>query len=303
MQEAITSCHPQKHASDGLLTESGKVTAPTQEPVDHWCSEAYSTSAAFVPKLAEKVLQYLDPQLTDCVLDVGCGDGKFTGNYISDVGMVLGIDASPSMIGSANQDYGSSRAEFRVVDCTHLDREPAIVSGTWDKVISNAALHWILKDASSRMSVLEAIYSSLKPNGTFVFEMGGHGNVPEAHTALLAAVTHHGATIQQARAACPWFFPSEAWMRATLGKIGFHVEKLEAEYRPTKLTTHESGGIAGWVRLMGSPMLDVVDAERRESAVEEVCQLLETVITREEDGSKWLGYVRLRGVAVKRGGS
>ncbi|OJD13047.1 hypothetical protein AJ78_06439 [Emergomyces pasteurianus Ep9510] len=267
---------------------------------DHWSAEAYYTSAAFVPKLTQKVLQCLDPQPTDSVLDVGCGDGKFTGSFIPHVGSVLGIDASPSMISSAMQDYGSARANFRVVDCRHLDKHLEIVNGTWDKVISNAALHWILKDASTRVGVLEAIYSCLKPNGVFVFEMGGHGNVPEANTALLAAVMHQGSTIQQARAANPWFFPSEAWMRTTLEKIGFHVEKLEVEYRPTKLTTDENGGIAGWVRLMGSEMLDIVKADGREAAIEEVCQLLETVITREEDGSKWLGYVRLRGVAVRR---
>lgn len=165
--------------------------------------------------------------------------------------------------------------------------------------VSNAALHWILKDASTRLGVLEAIYRCLKPNGTFVFEMGGHGNVPEVHSALLAAVIHQGATIQQARTADPWFFPSETWMRAKLEEIGFRVEKLEVEYRPTRLTADANGGLAGWVRLMGSEILDIVDADRREAAVEEVSQVLETVITREEDGSGWLGYVRLRGVAVK----
>ncbi|EEQ88570.1 methyltransferase [Blastomyces dermatitidis ER-3] len=277
---------------------------PTQEvsgpQKDHWSAEAYHTSAAFVPKLTQKVLQYLNPQPTDRVLDIGCGDGKFTGSFIPHVGSVLGIDASASMISSAKADYGSPKAEFRVVDCRYLDRELDIVERAWDKVVSNAALHWILRDASTRVGVLETIYSCLKPNGTFVFEMGGHGNVPEANTALLAAVTHQGTTIQQARAANPWFFPSESWMRATLEKIGFHIEKLEVEYRPTKLTTDVDGGIAGWVRLMGSQMLDIVDADRREAAVEEVCQLLETVITREENGSKWLGYVRLRGVAVRK---
>ncbi|OJD22582.1 hypothetical protein ACJ73_06073 [Blastomyces percursus] len=76
--------------------------------------------------------------------------------------------------------------------------------------------------------------------------MRGHENVPEANTALLAAVTHQGATIQQARTANPWFSPSEFWMRPTLEKIGFHIERLEVEYRwPTRLTTDVNGGIAG----------------------------------------------------------
>lgn len=74
------------------------------------------------------------------MLDVGCGDGKFTGNFIPHVGSVLGIDASPSMISSAKQDYGSPKAEFRVVDCRYLDKELDIVNGAWDKVYALLSL-------------------------------------------------------------------------------------------------------------------------------------------------------------------
>src|SRR5438046_1054339 len=111
--------------------------------------------------------------------------------------------------------------------------------------ISNAALHWILRDESTRLSVLRAIYNSLRSKGTFVFEMGGHGNVPEVHTALLSALVNNGATLTQARESSPWFFPSETWMRKVLEDLGFHIEILEIEYRPTKLTRGVSGGLEG----------------------------------------------------------
>lgn len=93
-------------------------------------------------------------------------------------------------------------------------------------------------------------------------------------------------------------------MRSALEKVGFRdIEKLEIEYRPTKLTAEQkdgSGGVEGWLRLMGAQMLDVLDSEEaRDAAVKEACELLETIVTREEDGSKWFGYVRLRGVARK----
>lgn len=87
-----------------------------------------------MPKLAGKLLQYLDPKPTEKVLDIGCGDGKFTENFISDIDSVLGIDSSQSMIDSANKDYGSSKASFRVVDCRYLEKEASIVNGSWDKV-------------------------------------------------------------------------------------------------------------------------------------------------------------------------
>jgi protein-L-isoaspartate O-methyltransferase len=43
---------------------------------DHWDSAAYQNSASFVPKLATKILGWLDVQEGDEILDVGCG-GEF----------------------------------------------------------------------------------------------------------------------------------------------------------------------------------------------------------------------------------
>ena len=166
--------------------------------------------------------------------------------------------------------------------------------------VSNAALHWILRDSSTRVNTLRACFSALKTGGAFVFEMGGAGNVAEVHTALMSALLHQGLSIHQAREASPWFFPSDVWMRKTLEDIGFIVEVLEVEYRPTKLTIGDEGGLRGWVKLMGASMLGVLEDEsKREAALEQVCKVLSTIVTRIEDGSEWLGYVRLRGVARK----
>ncbi|KAL1855568.1 hypothetical protein Plec18170_004289 [Paecilomyces lecythidis] len=129
--------------------------------------------------------------------------------------------------------------------------------------------------------------------------MGGHGNVAEVATAILSALVHRGVSIEKARESNPWFFPSDTWMKQALESIGFEVEKIELEYRPTKLTTAASGGLEGWVKLMGAHMLDILPETERNSAVKEVCEILQTAVTRAEDGSQWLGYVRLRGIAKK----
>jgi ubiquinone/menaquinone biosynthesis C-methylase UbiE len=97
-------------------------------------TQAYDKSAAFVPRLAGTVVKYLDAKPTDQILDIGCGDGKFTAGYLSQAGYVLGLDASPSMIKTAKQNYGSAKAEFLIVDCRHLRQEADVVTGTWDKV-------------------------------------------------------------------------------------------------------------------------------------------------------------------------
>lgn len=149
------------------------------------------------------------------------------------------------------------------------------------------------------MSTLRAIHGCLKPGGTYVFEMGGHGNVAEVKTALIYALVQQGISIEKARETSPWFFPSDTWMRNALEEIGFKVENVEPEYRPTKLTTDAKGGLEGWVRLMGAQFLDVLPEEKRDTAVQQICDVLQDVVTRGEDGSQWLGYVRLRGIAKK----
>lgn len=273
-----------------------------QEPSkDHWTQEAYSTSASFVPELATTIVRWLNPQPNDVILDLGCGDGVLTAKLKQTSASVIGVDASSNLITSAKHSYGSIPGlSWHVHDCRYLDRWVYFQEGAYSKVFSNAALHWILRDPSTRRSVLHNVYTSLQPGGTFAFEMGGAGNVAEVHTALLAAVIHQGLSIDEARELCPWFFPSEALMRNMLEAVGFIVEKMELEYRPTRLTEAEEGGIEGWARLMGAKFLDGLNASnKRDAAVKEVCELLKTVITHEEDGSMFLGYVRLRVLARK----
>lgn len=172
--------------------------------------------------------------------------------------------------------------------------------GRYDKVFSNAAMHWILRDEGTRVPFFSDVFKLLKPGGAFVFEMGGHGNVNEVHAAL-TAVLHfaYNVPFDAIRVANPWFFASVDWMRQTLEEAGFVVEKCESEERPTRCTEEGkdgSGGLKGWVRLMGAQFLECVREESREECISKVVNVLEDVVRR-EDGSVWLGYVRLRAVA------
>lgn len=284
----------------------------TPQPKDHWSSEKYQNAANFVPQLATKVLQHLSPQPGDHILDIGCGDGQLTSALASQVGptgRVLGLDASPSFITTAtttNPHATAGTCSYALQDCTQLASCAAAgAPASWDKAFSNAAMHWILRDAAARAPFFAAVHALLKPGGSFAFEMGGAGNVAELHAAFTGALTSEGGlTLAQARAASPWFFPSEAWMRRALGEAGFEVKVCESEYRPTRVTEERgdgSGGLEGWVRLMGAAFLEAVEGEgRRDAVVRAVCEWVEDVVRREEDGSRWIGYVRLRAVGVKR---
>ena len=297
--------NPVQSKLDGQESLSHADDHPTKtsqsKPKDHWTHSAYNASASFVPLLTTEILQWLNPQPTDTILDLGCGDGVLTAKIANMCSRIDGFDASANLLESAKTSYGTvPNVTWRMVDCRYLETSKELEKGRYDKVFSNAALHWILRDPSTRMSVLRGAYKALRPGGELVFEMGGAGNVEGVHAALLAALKHQGVSIEDAREACPWYFPSKNFMTNMLQEAGFTVQKSKAEYRPTKLTTGEAGGLEGWVRLMGVQFLEVLPTEeKREAVVKEVCDVLETLVTHEEDGTMWLGYVRLKVVARK----
>ncbi len=63
---------------DAIPRLAARLTRPLQ---------AYQRSASFVPKLAGKIVEWLDPQKDDVILDIGCGGRKSTSKH----GCVIGI--------------------------------------------------------------------------------------------------------------------------------------------------------------------------------------------------------------------
>ncbi|KAF5021397.1 hypothetical protein F66182_6586 [Fusarium sp. NRRL 66182] len=225
------------------------------EKKDRWSTKTYQHSASFVPKLATTVVSWLDLQKDDVLLDIGCG----------------------------------------VLDATQLISKPKLQNGTFNKVFSNAAMHWILRPEETRSQFFRGVYASLTPGGSFTFEMGGLGNVSEMRTAALGAVARR-VGMKVAIEADPWFFPDEAWITQALQETGFVVERAEREWRPTPA---DKGGVEGWIRLMASQIMDAISDEKaREEAVQECTEVLREVC-RDHNGGEMISYVRLRGVARK----
>jgi len=259
------------------------------------------------------VIALLDPGPEDTILDVGCGDGPLTlaiASKLAPSGYIIGLDSSSKMIASADAAGLQGRvhnAAFHRVDCRHMTQQTGrlkseLAPGRFNKVFSNAAMHWILRAEETRISFFDDVFSILETGGSFVFEMGGRGNVSEVQAAL-TAVLHHGYNIssEAVQAANPWFFPSDTWMRQALEEAGFDVDVCELVGRPTKLTEGDGKGtgLAGWVRLMCAQFLELVPEADREGVVEKVVDSLKEVCIDTGDGSQWLGYVRLRALARK----
>lgn len=128
----------------------------------------------------------------------------------------------------------------------HYCRPEFVTDLSFDKVFSNAALHWILRDENTRVSFMKACFDALKPGGKFVSESGALGNVAEVHAALIGELVHRGVPQQKALELSPWWFPSIEAMRSLVESAGFQWIRGEIELRQTKLTENEDGAIAGW---------------------------------------------------------
>lgn len=113
------------------------------------------------------------------------------------------------------------------------------------------------------------------------------------------ALINHGVPIETAEAMCPWFYPSDIYMKKIPESVGFQVKMIELSMKKLELTTSENGGLEGFMRLIGAQMLDLLGSEeKKNSAMEQICRMLRYGTTG-EDGSQWITHVGLRCVAIK----
>ena len=249
-----------------------------ETPRQQWNSSRYAENARFVSDLGEPVLDLLNPQPGERILDLGCGDGALTEKIIAKGADVIGVDASADMITAAKR----RDIDARVVDAYQLNFE-----AEFDAVFSNAALHWMKRDPDA---VIQGVRRALKPEGRFVAEMGGHGNVAAITIALCATLENYG--VENSAAVIPWYFPSSEEHRQRLERAGFNVEYIELIPRPTPLPT----GMRGWLETFAIPFTSSVPENKRAAFLDDVTEILRPALC-DASGQWTADYVRLRFLA------
>ncbi len=243
------------------------------EAKQHWDADVYRRHADFVPALGRPVLDLLAPKTGERILDLGCGDGTLSVEIAAAGAAVVGIDNSHSMV---------ARAQSRGIDAHVADGQALGFEHEFDAVFSNAALHW-MRDADA---VLAGVVRALKPDGRFVGEFGGHGNVAAVKVALSAVLERRGT---DPRAHLVWYFPTAEAYRERLEAHGFAVSTTELIPRPTPLPTD----MAGWLDTFAGPMLSALPESERTAARDEAVALLAPALC--DDRGRWTAdYVRLR---------
>jgi trans-aconitate methyltransferase len=244
-----------------------------------WDTQAYGRNGAFVHELADGVLEWLNAQMGEFILDLGCGDGQLTQRIAATGAHVLGVDASVDMVSAARE--GGIEAELANAESLPFHQE------TFDAVFSNAALHWV----RDQDAMLTQVHRVLKSGGRLVAEMGGQGNIAAIRVALMAVLARHGYGEREDGVN---YYPTAESYTKRLNRHGFRVTEMATIPRPTKLA---ESGMAGWLRTFRRGVLDGLPEGTREAVVRETTELLAPAL-QDEEGNWIADYVRLRFVAI-----
>lgn len=247
----------------------------------HWDTELYEARHSFVWLLGEAVIDLLDPKPGESILDLGCGTGQLTAKIAASGADVLGVDASPEMIGQARQNYPKLR--FALEDATKLPFEEE-----FDAVFSNATLHWVRNADAAAASIARA----LKTGGRFIAEFGGAGNVATVESAVRIVVAQYVDKVPQS----PWYFPSIGEYAMLLERHDLEMQVAHLFDRPTPL--EGENGMENWIRQFAWSYFEGIPQKDRAQAVQEVISDLRPALFREDQW--WVDYRRLRIVAIKK---
>ncbi len=246
---------------------------------DRWDSSLYDDRHSFVWRAGASLVDMLHPQAGERILDLGCGTGHLTAKLAESGADVTGMDASPSMIAQARQNFPPLKFVLADARDFHFD-EP------FDAVFSNAALHWI-HDAES---VIRCVAAALRQGGRFVLEMGGKGNIGRIRTAIEETLTTAGYATK-----CPWYYPTVGEYSTILEKHGFEVRMAQTFDRWTKLE-HPERGLREWIEMFAGSYFEGIAPADKEQLLRKIEDRTRPELYR--DGHWWADYRRLRIEAV-----
>jgi trans-aconitate 2-methyltransferase len=154
--------------------------------------------------------------------------------------------------------------DYRNLSFQLIDARRLTFREEFERVFSNAALHWIL----DQKTVLQGVQRSLKAGGRLLFQMAGKGNAKD-----ILGIIDQLFTVE------PWkkfftgmtfpygFYDTEEY-RTFLDDAGLVPERVELVPKDMRLNGAE--GLAGWIRTTWLPFTDKLPAELRQKFIKEI---------------------------------
>lgn len=247
-----------------------------------WNPRLYDDRHAFVWKHGASLVELLDPKPGERILDLGCGTGRLTAQIAECGATVSGIDASSEMISEARRLYPTILFDT-------ADARSFAVAEPQDAVFSNAVLHWVRPPEAAAACIAKA----LKPNGRFVAEFGGHGNVQRTIAVTKQALAEFGV----AGEALPnWYYPSIAEYTAVLEQAGLEPTMARLFDRPTPL--QHADGLRNWITMFATGAVEAVGAKCQSAFFQRVEELAREDLF--HDGTWYADYRRLQVIAKRK---
>ena len=145
-----------------------------------WDAGTYDSLSLPHTLWGRRTVARLEPSGLRRVLDAGCGTGRDTQlllDLIPEVGIVA-VDASQTMLDQLARRMADRREQVEII---HADLiQPLPVEPPVDAIISVAAFHWIADHAT----LFRNLASVLRPDGQFVADCGGQGNIASIVAAI-----------------------------------------------------------------------------------------------------------------------
>jgi trans-aconitate 2-methyltransferase len=227
-----------------------------------WDAKDYAKNSQNQFQWAQELIPKLKLHGNEALLDIGCGDGKVTAELAKCLpqGRAVGVDSSAQMINLAQKTFPQPKypnLSFQVMDAKKLTFQ-----NEFDRVFSNAALHWIV----DQQPVLDGVAQSLKAGGRLLFQMAGKGNARDILNIIDELIVVQPWKAFFCNMTFPYGFYDPEEYKAFLHQSGLVSERVELF--PKDMKHKGAEGLAGWVRTTWLPFTDRLPADIRSKFVD-----------------------------------
>ena len=259
----------------------------------NWNAQDYAKNSQNQFQWAQELIPKLKLKGNESLLDIGCGDGKITAELARCLpkGKVVGIDSSEKMIELAKTAF--PQKEYPNLLFQAMDARKLTFHSEFDRVFSNAALHWII----DQKAVLEGVQRSLKPCGRLLFQMAGKGNAKDILKIIDELMAIQPWKQYFSNMTFPYGFYGKEEYRTFLEQAGFLVERVELF--PKEMKFKDTEGLAGWVRTTWLPFTDKLPANLKPKFIKLIVNLYLKDHPADVQGMVHVGMIRIESEAHK----
>lgn len=231
-----------------------------------WNGNHYANHSEWQFSMARKALISMQIPANASILDIGCGDGRFTKYFSSTIpdGTVIGLDPNPSMLAAA-QTNTLPNLSFVLGNAENLP-----FKNKFDRIVAFNSLHWV----SETELALKEVRDALLPGGQVLILVVPVQVRSPLHQIVNAVAMQDKWNIYFTNIRNLFSFHTLAEWASFLEEVGLIPENLHLMDGSFKYKDREAflDSIAAWV-----PFGNIPEAKRREYVYDIVESYLEAI--------------------------